>query len=168
MMEQGAPLLSIRVENVTRAEYMEAYKAAARRASRVPMGVYTLFLFMIFFLGYWLSQRDLPSVGILVAICILSWISYQWLRWRSLRESRDRFNAALPAQITFTENGILGQIRDSEGFSMWQHYEGFIEAKSVFVLVPAHRSYSIVPKHALDSVVLGKMQELLSGKMKKL
>jgi hypothetical protein len=125
MIDQGILILSIRVESITRAEYREGYKVAARRETRISMGVYTLFLFMIFFLGYWLSQRDLPATGILVAICILFWISYRWLYARGFRESMDRYNAALPAQITFMENGILGQVRYSEVFSMWQHYEGF-------------------------------------------
>jgi len=168
MIEQGESLITVDVRSIERAEYVEGHKAASRKDSLMSPVYFSVFLFLLFFLAYWLLQRDQVAFGIAMAGFLLFYGSFKWVYFRQLREARARGNKMLPVRLTFKEHGVLGETRDSEAFRTWPHYVGYVETNKVFVLLPLYRYYSVIPKRVIDPTILAKLQELLSAKMKRL
>lgn len=161
MRERGQPLLTINIEKIDFAEYQEAHRALARKINRVAPAVFGTAIFVYFFLGAKLASRDLLATGILAAYAISFLVYLRWTISRRLHEASERGNRDLPARLTFTENGVLGETQFNETFRKWEGYEGYVETEKTFTLVPTYRYYSVIPKRALDPPSLAALKELL-------
>ena len=168
MLERGQALLTVSIDNLETAEYQQAYKAILRKDRQNLKITYVIVMFVFFFLAYWLFDRDPMAAGIVVAILLLLLGYFKWQEVRQVRAAGTRANKDLPVQIIFTENGMLGETQYGEHFRKWEGFAGYTETQGTIALAPTHRTYSVIPKRALDPATLASLQRLLQEKLKRL
>lgn len=162
MHDRGEALLRINIEKIEPAEYKEANRAIGRKFNPMSFGGYAVALFTTCLIAVWLANRDFIAVIVLATYTIAMAIYFRWLRLRQLREARERADKDLPVQLTFTENGVLGETKFSETFRRLDGYQGYLETKSTFILLPTYRSFSVIPKRVIDSASQSSLQEVLA------
>ena len=168
MMERGEALLSISFDRIEKSEYEESYTSIVRKGRKPATLQVTIFLFLCFFLGYWLSQRDMAAASILVGLLVLIALYLRWVRSKQLKEARSRSGKDLPVKIIFTENGVIGETRYSENFRCWGGFDGYIDGATTITLLSTHSNYSVIPKRALDPATAVKAQQVLESKLKRI
>jgi hypothetical protein len=168
VLDRGPVLFSISIDRVENTEYHEAYKTILHKANRVPAAPYVAAMFGVFFLLYWLFDREPLSAGIALAILILIAAYFKWFNFRQLRAVRDRVRKDLPVRIIFMENGILSATKYGESFRKWEGFEGYAETRNTVTLLSTYLFYFVIPKRVLDAATLDSLQRLLHGKMKML
>ena len=168
MLQRGQALLTINIDKIETAEYRQAHKIMLRAHRKQVTAAYTSCLFLFFFLVYWLFNHDHSAAGIALAIVVLLLSYFKWLEIRQFQEAARRINENMPIRMTFTEEGILGETEQAEGFRKWDGYDAYHETPLTIVVASTKIYYTVVPKRSLDPGVMADLQRLLQQKLKKL
>ena len=113
------------------------------------------------------SSMTAPTALAGLAFCVV-WFAYVLLtpRFSSRRQFRSMPSVQSPITLDITEAGLEIHTIHAESKVSWAAYVGWVERKTVFVILPQPRIYVPIPKRAFNEEQIEEFRELLRRTVK--